>query len=276
MKQITVTAQNVELAIEDGLKQLNVTEDKVDIRVIDKGQKGFMGIGSRLAIVKLSLKQESILEQLSVFNVEPDLEKVEDSPEAEEVLPQTVVEEVSQVKNVAVELIEEEVVEPVSEIDPSQTVEINHSEVIKAVSAYLEQMFEDMGIEIAVSHEVDGKICIFNLSGEKIALLIGKRGQVLNSLQYLAQLVANSHSKHYVTVRLDAEEYRSRRNESLEGLARKMAYKVKKTRKEVSLEPMPSYERKVIHAAISDISGIKTFSKGTEPNRYLVIAPDYY
>lgn len=259
MKQVTVTAQNVDRAIEDGLKQLSATRDMVDVSVIDKGSKGFMGIGSRLAIVKISVKQERIIEELSAMSFDDKLEKVGE-----------VVEDTTPPTEDPVVEVEEEVV---GECEKSS--EHNHDEVITAVTAYLKQMSVDMGIEIDISHEVDGKFITFNLSGEKVALLIGKRGKVLNSLQYLAQLVANNQSNRFVTIRLDAEAYRTRRSESLEGLARKTAFQVKRTRKAVSLEPMPAYERKVIHAAISDISGIKTYSEGTDPNRHLVIAPDY-
>lgn len=265
MKQVTVTAQNVELAIADGLRQLRAAREMVDVTIIDKGSRGFLGIGSRLAIVKVSVKQERIIEELSIMSFN---DKIEEVKEAEEIVDEETT--ISPVEPILEEVVQEKSVD-VSEV----SVESNHDEVIVAVTAYLKQVSVDMGIEIEISHVVDGKFVTFNLSGEKVALLIGKRGKVLNSLQYLAQLVANNQSNRFVTIRLDAEEYRSRRSESLEGLARKTAFQVKKTRKAVALEPMPSYERKVIHAAISDISGIKTYSEGTDPHRHLVIAPDY-
>lgn len=263
MKQVTVTAQNVELAIADGLRQLRAAREMVDVSIIDKGSKGFLGIGSRLAIVKVSFKQERIIEELSKMSFDEKIEKIYEVEEAEEIQATSttpVIEEELQSKSVE---------------SSEDNVEVNYDEVIAVITAYLKQVSSDMGIDIEISHEVDGKFVTFNLSGEKVALLIGKRGKVLNSLQYLAQLVANNQSSRFVMIKLDAEEYRSRRGESLEGLARKTAFQVKRTRKAVSLEPMPSYERKVIHAAISDISGIKTYSEGTDPNRHLVIAPDY-
>jgi len=119
----------------------------------------------------------------------------------------------------------------------------------------------------------DGKQVQLVLTGEKIALLIGKRGQTLNSLQYLTQLVLNRYSNQYLTVILDAEDYRNRRNETLIQLAHRLAQKAVKTGKDVALEPMPSYERKVIHTALSENNRVKTFSDGAEPHRFIVITP---
>jgi len=129
----------------------------------------------------------------------------------------------------------------------------------------------DAPVEIEVKRE--GKQVYFMLSGEKIALLIGKRGQTLNSLQYLTQLVINRHSEQFFTVILDAEDYRNRRSETLVQLANRLAQKAVKSGKDVALEPMPSYERKIIHTALSENNRVKTLSDGTEPHRFVVISP---
>ena len=142
---------------------------------------------------------------------------------------------------------------------------------VEEAKQFLQKVCEDMGLDVKVGVKVDGKNVTFDLSGDKIALLIGKRGQTLNSLQYLVQLVANRHSKQYLTVILDAEDYRRRRNDTLIQLAERMAQKVLKTRKEVALEPMPSYERKVIHTALMKIDKVETYSSGKDPYRHLVI-----
>ncbi|WP_409252425.1 RNA-binding cell elongation regulator Jag/EloR [Bacillus sp. SCS-153A] len=141
------------------------------------------------------------------------------------------------------------------------------------VRNYLVSVSNMMGIEVEVEMKVDGRNAEFQLSGEKIALLIGKRGQTLNSLQHLAGLVANRYSDQYLTVVLDAENYRERRKQTLSNLAEKLAEKAVRTNRKVSLEPMPSYERKVIHSALVRSKKVDTFSEGTEPNRYIVIAP---
>ncbi|ALC88515.1 protein jag [Bacillus sp. FJAT-18017] len=138
---------------------------------------------------------------------------------------------------------------------------------------FLYQVAEQMGAPIEIETIKDGKHVTFVLSGEKIALLIGKRGQTLNSLQYLTQLVLNRFSEQYLTVILDAEDYRNRRNETLIQLAQRLAQKAVKTGKNVTLEPMPSYERKVIHTALSENTKVKTYSDGTEPHRHIVISP---
>jgi spoIIIJ-associated protein len=144
---------------------------------------------------------------------------------------------------------------------------------IEEAKKFLIDVAEKMGVEVTVNTEKEGKYIHFILSGEKIALLIGKRGQTLNSLQYLAQLVLNRYSDQYYTVMLDAEDYRKRRNETLIQLAERLAQKAVKTGKHVALEPMPSYERKVIHTALVDNKKIRTFSDGAEPYRHIVIAP---
>ena len=143
---------------------------------------------------------------------------------------------------------------------------------VEEAKKFLLKVCSDMGLQVNVDVQKEGKNITYRLSGEKIALLIGKRGQTLNSLQYLTQLVANKHSRHYINITLDAEDYRKRRQDTLMQLAERMAKKVLLTRKEVALEPMPSYERKVIHTALMKYDQIETYSSGTEPHRHLVIA----
>jgi spoIIIJ-associated protein len=138
---------------------------------------------------------------------------------------------------------------------------------------FLLQVSEQMGAPIDIEIKRDGKQVLFVMTGEKIALLIGKRGQTLNSLQYLTQLIINRFSNQYLTVILDAEDYRNRRNDTLIQLAHRLALKALKTGKDVALEPMPSYERKVIHTALSDNKRVKTFSDGSDPHRHIVISP---
>ncbi|MED4534765.1 RNA-binding cell elongation regulator Jag/EloR [Metabacillus fastidiosus] len=138
---------------------------------------------------------------------------------------------------------------------------------------FLSDVIKKMNIEATIDVEQDGRQILFSIRGKEIALLIGKRGQTLNSLQYLTQLVANRYSKQYLQIIVDAENYRERRKATLSELAKRLARQVAKDKKEVKLEPMPSYERKVIHAALASIKGIKTSSIGEDPNRYIVISP---
>ena len=204
MKQTTATGQTVKEAVESALAQLQITEDRADISIVDEGKKGIFGIfGARPAVVEVSVIKDPI-------------------EEAEK---------------------------------------------------FLLDVSEKMGAPVTIDVEKKGKQVKFILSGEKIALLIGKRGQTLNSLQYLTQLVINRSSGQYLNVMVDAEHYRERRNETLIHLAQRLAQKAVQTKKEVSLEPMPSYERKIIHTALIENKKIKTYSSGEDPHRHIVIAP---
>lgn len=146
-------------------------------------------------------------------------------------------------------------------------------DAVEETVKYLKSVGEQLGAPVDVEVKREGKTVLFTLTGEKIALLIGKRGQTLNSLQFLTQLVMNRFAEQYTTVVLDAEEYRKRRNDTLVQLAERLAQKAVRTGQIVALEPMPSYERKVIHTALMSNKKIKTYSDGTEPHRHIVIAP---
>jgi spoIIIJ-associated protein len=143
---------------------------------------------------------------------------------------------------------------------------------VKEAHQFLSNVTKKMGIDAQIKIKRAGKVVTFQLSGDKMAVLIGKRGQTLNSLQYLTQLVANRYSNYYLQIVIDAENYRERRKDTLNQLAARLARQVIRTSKSVSLEPMPSYERKIIHAALSEFKELKTYSVGEEPNRHLVIS----
>ncbi|WP_456277193.1 RNA-binding cell elongation regulator Jag/EloR [Bacillus sp. AK128] len=144
---------------------------------------------------------------------------------------------------------------------------------IKEAKLFLEDVIRKMGIEVEISVSEKDREVNFELIGKDIALLIGKRGQTLNSLQYLAQLVYNRFTNQFTTIIIDAENYRSRRKETLEILAGRLADKALRSGKDVPLEPMPSFERKIIHSALLKNKKVKTFSSGVEPYRHLVISP---
>ncbi|KQU58766.1 RNA-binding cell elongation regulator Jag/EloR [Rossellomorea marisflavi] len=144
---------------------------------------------------------------------------------------------------------------------------------VEEAKNFLIAVAKEMGVEASIEEKRSGREVEFNFSGEKMALLIGKRGQTLNALQHLAQLVANRSSDQFVTILLDAENYRARRRETLSNLAKRLADKALRINRPVSLEAMPSYERKVIHAALVNKTDVETHSEGREPNRYIVISP---
>ncbi|KMM36406.1 RNA-binding cell elongation regulator Jag/EloR [Guptibacillus hwajinpoensis] len=146
-------------------------------------------------------------------------------------------------------------------------------DIMEQTSTFLQEVISNMGVEASIEGRREDRDLYFTLSGEKIAILIGKRGQTLNSLQYLTNLAANRFSDRFVRVVLDAENYRERREETLKKLADRLADKAMVTKRDIQLEPMPSLERKVIHLYLKDKKGISTHSDGNDPHRRVVIVP---
>ncbi|PSL39998.1 spoIIIJ-associated protein [Planomicrobium soli] len=240
MKQITQTGTTVESAISAALEKLQVTREEVTVNVIQTEKKGFFGFGSKEAEVEVTVN----------FQEEP--QAVEKQPE------------------MAVSSAETQTVQDSIEDAPADTRE----KAIQETKDYIQSIAQGMKInDLKVTHQQKGKNVSLYLESEKVAMLIGKRGQTLNSLQQLAQLIANKYSSQFIIIELDAENYRERRQETLEQLADRMADKAIRTGGRVQFEPMPSYERKVIHQALSRRLDIETYSEGKDPNRYLVIEP---
>lgn len=251
MKQITQTGTTVENAISAALEKLQVKREEVSINVIQEEKKGFFGFGAKQAEVEVTVNEPA-----------PSLADSEKETE----IP--IVEEKKIEKPAEKEGEEEETGDVPEKIRPS------NDQAIEETKKYLQAVAKEMGIgDLSISHTVKGKQASFYLESEKVAMLIGKRGHTLNSLQQLAQLVANKYANQFMMVELDAENYRERRQETLEQLADRMADKAIRTGSRVQFEPMPSYERKVIHQALSRRLDIDTFSEGKDPNRYLVIEP---
>ena len=252
MNQITQTGTTTEKAISAALVKLGTTIEQVTVNVLTEGKKGFLGFGSRLAEVQVTVKNEKPDEQVD----EVVLAEPESAPEPTE------------------EQVEEVVALPQQESIVLENNESTRGLAVEETKAYLKQVATDMKIDDLTIHTVqDGKYVTLRLESKKAAVLIGKRGQTLNALQQLSQLVANKYSNQFLMIQLDVENYRERRQESLEQLAERMADKAIRTGKKVEFEPMPSYERKVIHHALSRRLDIETVSVGTDPNRYLVIEP---
>ena len=241
MKQITQTGTTVEGAISAALEKLQVTREEVTINVIQAGKKGFLGFGVKEAEVEVKV---NVAEQAPVAE-----EQLQPAPETVEI------------KTIKAEIVEEASVD-------------TREQAIQETKDYIQAIATGMKIDdLKITHQQKGKNVSFYLESEKVAMLIGKRGQTLNSLQQLAQLVANKYSNQFLMIELDAENYRERRQETLEQLADRMADKAIRTGGRVQFEPMPSYERKVTHQALSRRLDIETHSEGKDPNRYLVIEP---
>lgn len=147
------------------------------------------------------------------------------------------------------------------------------NDTVDNIREFLENVFSAMNMEVTIDIKKaeDDKVYEVELSGKEMGLLIGKRGQTLDSLQYLTNLAVNKHSDGYIKVKLDTEDYRQRRKDTLENLAKNIAYKVKRTKRLVSLEPMNPFERRVIHSALQGDRYVETHSEGEEPFRHVVV-----
>ena len=267
---IRVSAKTVDDAITEALIQLGVTSDSLEYEVIEKGSAGFLGIGMKQAVIEARRKPEPKEEKVEEPVVE---EPVKAEPKkVEAVQPQKAAAEkkADEPQKAAFEkAVEKEVKEEVKK--ETKLVEVQ-PQTIKAVEDFLKNTMKAMDMEVELKTEIDqdGALCV-DMSGEHMGILIGKRGQTLDSLQYLANRVANKHQEGYVRVKLDTENYRARREETLRHLAKNIAHKVKRNRRPVALEPMNPYERRIIHSALQSDPYVMTHSEGEEPFRKVVI-----
>ena len=267
---IRVSAKTVDDAITESLIQLGVTSDRLEYEVIEKGSAGFLGIGMKQAVIEARRKPEPKEEKVEEPVVE---EPVRVEPKkVEAVQPQKAAAEkkADEPQKAAFEkAVEKEVKEEVKK--ETKLVEVQ-PQTIKAVEDFLKNTMKAMDMEVELKTEIDqdGALCV-DMSGEHMGILIGKRGQTLDSLQYLANRVANKHQEGYVRVKLDTENYRARREETLRQLAKNPAHKVKRNRRPVALEPMNPYERRIIHSALQSDPYVMTHSEGEEPFRKVVI-----
>lgn len=203
MEFIEISAKNVDDAITQATVQLGITSDQLEYEVLDKGSTGFLGIGSKNAVITARKK----------FSIDEN--------------------------------------------------------VVEFLSSIFDAM--KMEVEILVAVNEEEHIIEVELKGDDMGILIGKRGQTLDSLQYLTNLAINKHSDEYYKVKIDTEDYRKRRKETLENLAKNIAYKVKRTKRPVSLEPMNPFERRIIHSALQNDRYVTTHSEGDEPYRHVVV-----
>lgn len=267
---IRVSAKTVDDVITEALIQLGVTSDRLEYEVIEKGSAGFLGIGMKQAVIEARRKPEPKEEKVEEPVVE---EPVRVEPKkVEAVQPQKAAAEkkADEPQKAAFEkAVEKEVKEEVKK--ETKLVEVQ-PQTIEAVEDFLKNTMKAMDMEVELKTEIDqdGALCV-DMSGEHMGILIGKRGQTLDSLQYLANRVANKHQEGYVRVKLDTENYRARREETLRHLAKNIAHKVKRNRRPVALEPMNPYERRIIHSALQSDPYVMTHSEGEEPFRKVVI-----
>lgn len=279
---IRVSAKTLDDAITEALIQLGVTSDRLEYNVIEKGSAGFLGIGMKQAVIE-AWKKEDKEEEEFLKAVE---ETIRENPVKEYFVKEDDVKEhqaeeaAKKEEAVREEKTEKEEASANAKEEKSEPVSVKEKELLAKVEdetiRYVEQFVKDtlkamdMDVEITSSIDKDGALYV-DMKGENMGILIGKRGQTLDSLQYLANRVANKHQSGYVRVKLDTENYRARREETLKHLAKNIAHKVKRNRRSVILEPMNPYERRIIHSTLQSDPYVTTHSEGEEPYRKVVV-----
>ena len=273
---IRVSAKTVEDAITEASIQLGITSDKLEYEVIEKGSAGFLGIGMKQAVIEARRKVDEKQETEIVEEVKKEIQQVAaEEVKAEEKILEEVKAEIEHDEKPKQTTEKVEKKEEIKNDAPvKRKVELAEvtDETKEAVSTFLKDTLKAMGMEVEIALDIDedGSLSI-NMSGPNMGILIGKRGQTLDSLQYLANRVANKHQSGYVRVKLDTENYRARREETLKHLAKNIAHKVKRNRRPVALEPMNPYERRIIHSALQNDPYVTTHSEGEEPYRKVVV-----
>ena len=299
MEEITVSAKTLDDAITEALIQLGVTSDQLEYDVIEKGNAGFLGIGRKQAVIKARRKVEKKVNDEPVIDFSDavkgvmkdsksdnyhkhnnrDNKKKKDNRKKENYHKNnknvTASEKTEKVKEETVKTEKKEKNDkPHKPVQERKEIELAKVEdiTVKTCEEFLTNVLKamDMEVEIKTSIDEEGALCI-EMNGDNMGILIGKRGQTLDSLQYLTNRVANKAQDGYVRVKLDTEDYRRRRKETLENLAKNIAHKVKRTRRSVSLEPMNPYERRIIHSALQGDRSVTTQSEGEEPYRRVVV-----
>lgn len=279
---IRVSAKTLDDAITEALIQLGVTSDRLEYNVIEKGSAGFLGIGMKQAVIE-AWKKEDKEEEEFLKAVE---ETIRENPVKEYFVKEDDVKEhqaeeaAKKEEAVREEKTEKEEASANAKEEKSEPVSVKEKELLAKVEdetiRYVEQFVKDtlkamdMDVEITSSIDKDGALYV-DMKGENMGILIGKRGQTLDSLQYLANRVANKHQSGYVRVKLDTENYRARREETLKHLAKNIAHKVKRNRRPVIFEPMNPYERRIIHSTLQSDPYVTTHSEGEEPYRKVVV-----
>lgn len=284
---IRVSAKTLDDAITEALIQLGVTSDRLEYNVIEKGSAGFLGIGMKQAVIE-AWKKEDKEEEEFLKAVEETIREnpvkeyfaKEDNVKEDDVKEHQAEEAVKKEEAVREEKTEKEEASANAKEEKSEPVSVKEKELLAKVEdetiRYVEQFVKDtlkamdMDVEITSSIDKDGALYV-DMKGENMGILIGKRGQTLDSLQYLANRVANKHQSGYVRVKLDTENYRARREETLKHLAKNIAHKVKRNRRPVILEPMNPYERRIIHSTLQSDPYVTTHSEGEEPYRKVVV-----
>ena len=271
---IDVTGKTEEEAIKKALLQLGMDRDDVSVEILERAKSGFLGIGSCPAKVRVTYGPEE--EEVEIPAPQPKIEKEAKAPEKkQEKKAEKKTEKTEKKAEKSSHKKEKKAEKPAAPVVPAQDLgeEVN-DEKAQAIRTFLSGLLEQMGSSAAVKVYLPekGRYKVY-LEGENLGALIGRRGETLDAIQQLTSYSVNRTGGR-VRVQLDAEGYREKREQSLQHLARKVANKVVKYRRSVTLEPMNAYERHVIHTALQDVAGVTTYSTGVDPNRRVIVAYD--
>ncbi|MCI6020154.1 MAG: protein jag [Clostridia bacterium] len=271
---IEITGKSVEDAFMNAIVELETTSDNIGYDVIDKGSNGILGFGSRPAKIKAWVKSEVEAEKKAEEEKAAEVSKTSETVSSNSISDKTEVKSTEAAAPAAnsakADVNSDNSAEASSE--PHKKMVIT-CDVDKVIRDFLDNMFKAMDMDVNIDIKINEEEGCVNveLSGDEMGLLIGKRGQTLDSIQYLVSLVVNKENEKYMRVKVDTEDYRKRRKETLESLAKNIAYKVKRSKRPVSLEPMNPYERRIIHSALQNDKFVATRSEGEEPFRHVIV-----
>ncbi|OOB78962.1 MAG: hypothetical protein BEN18_05720 [Epulopiscium sp. Nuni2H_MBin001] len=298
MKFIEKTAKSIDVAVTEALMELRTTSENVDIVILEKGSKGFFGIGAKPFKVRVTLKEIEKLTEVnnkaaeSVTTVQQNFTETKDIPAKDTETDNKIVEvenietkdtetesvivesENIETKDIDNNIVESENIDTAEHymppVDIAENIKVDIDTELKA-KEFLSKIVNEMNMNCKIdSRIIDNKV-IVNITGAKLGALIGKRGETLESLQYLTQIVINKSNTKYYKVALDVENYRAKRDETLVRLAHKLSEKAIKNNRAVFLEPMNPYDRRIVHSALQDNEFVITQSEGKEPARRVVI-----
>ena len=273
-----ITAKTVDEAITKACLEFETSSDNLEIQVVQEGTSGFLGfIGSKPAVIKVrkKVKEEEfdILKELAKEEKKekPKKEIKKETKPVKEPKKGTVTK--TQTENKEEKPVAKEAQPKPEPRKPVVRTEEQVQQMKQDAEKFLTGVFGamELPVEITMNYDKTADCLEIDFAGEDMGILIGKRGQTLDSLQYLTSLVVNKEQQDYVRVKVDTENYRSRRKDTLENLAKNIAFKVRKTRKPVVLEPMNPYERRIIHSALQGNKYVETYSEGNEPYRHVVV-----
>ena len=284
MSYIDVTGKTEDEAIRKGLEQLGMDRDDVSVEILERAKSGFLGIGSNPARVRLTYGPEEAPVAEPAPVVKPVVQKPAEEKKVEKPAAPKTADKPQRSENAQrgdraprpqrtdkPQRAPRPEKKDIPAIDLPLCEDENAQRIVAFVSGLLEHM--DSAAQVKVYEVEKGRYKVI-LEGEKLGQLIGRRGETLDAIQQLTNYAVNTGSDKRIRIQMDAENYRAKREQSLESLAAKVAAKVAKYRRSVTLEPMNAYERHVIHAALQDVKGVTTYSIGTEPNRRVVVAYD--